>query len=257
MEFLKQTDGFLCYQGRNCIYHGTNIRKSSSFRLFYPFIRISVPIKYNAVMLSCILFDEIMNRLFKIIRLFQHITCLWKRICNNCIQHNVRSRDRIPGSYHTEFKFISCKRKRWCSVSVCRILCQFWKCSYTSLQLSAFQTVCCFPCTDQLIDHIFQLFSKEYGNNCRRCFVCSQSVIISRICCRFSQKIRMLVNRLQNASQNKQELNILMWCCSRIQHIDSIICNDRPVVVLSGTVDACKWFFMKETFHSVLACDPL
>ena len=44
---------------------------------------------------------------------------------------------------------------------------------------------------------------------------------------------------------------------ARIEHIDAVICCDRPVVVLTGTIDTCERFLVEKAFESVLACNPL
>ena len=62
------------------------------------------------------------------------------------------------------------------------------------MQYTACFTVCSSSCADQLFQYILQLFSKEYRNDSRRCLVCSQSVIISRIGCGFTKQICMLID---------------------------------------------------------------
>ena len=197
-----------------------------------------------------------MDRFLNVIRLFHNITCFRKRFRHDRIEHNIGRCDRVSRTYHTEFKFISRKCKRRSSVPVFRIFHQIRKSTHTRLQLSAFQTMCRLPCTYKLIDHILELLSKENGNNCRRRFICPKPVIISRISRRFSEKFRVSVDRFQNTCQNKKELNILMRCLSRFEHIDAIVCYQRPVIMFSRSIHPCKRFLMEQTFHSVPACHP-
>ena len=42
-----------------------------------------------------------------------------------------------------------------------------------------------------------------------------------------------------------------MWCCTRIKQVHTCICRHGPVVVFTGTVDACKWFFMEQAYKIV------
>ena len=67
----------------------------------------------------------------------------------------------------------------------------------------------------------------------------------------------MCIYCFQDTGQDKKELDVLMRCLARIQKIDSVVCNNRPVVMFTGTIYACKWFFMKQTLHTVLACNSL
>ena len=64
----------------------------------------------------------------------------------------------------------------------------------------------------------------------------------------------MSIYSFQDTGQDKQELNVLMWCLARIQKIDSVICCQRPVVVLTGTIDTCKRLLMKQAAHTMTAC---
>ena len=65
--------------------------------------------------------NQIMEFFFEIFSLFQTIRKIHKGVCYRPIQHNIRTSDGIRGTYHTEFKFISGKSKRRCTVSVCGI----------------------------------------------------------------------------------------------------------------------------------------
>ena len=114
--------------------------------------------------------------------------------------------------------------------------------------------MCCRAGADQLFQHIFQLFTQEYGDNSRRCLIGSQSVVISDIGCGFTKKICMAVYSTQNTGQDHQELNIFVRCLARIKQINAVICGDGPVVVLTGTIDSRKWFLMKKTLQSVTLC---
>ena len=41
---------------------------------------------------------------------------------------------------------------------------------------------------------------------------------------------------------------------SRLKQIDTVICSQGPVVVLTGTIQSRKWLFMKQAAHIVAAC---
>ena len=117
--------------------------------------------------------------------------------------------------------------------------------------------MCCLTNADQLRHYILQLLAKEYGNNRRRCLVCSQSVVVARICCGLTEQICMLIYRFQDTGQYQQELYVLVRCLARIQQVDAIVRGQRPVVVLTGTIYTCERFLMQQTFHTVLACYSL
>ena len=64
----------------------------------------------------------------------------------------------------------------------------------------------------------------------------------------------MNIHSLQNTGENKKELDILMRCFARLQKIDAVVCSQRPVIMLTGTIDACKWLLMKQAAHTMTAC---
>ena len=95
---------------------------------------------------------------------------------------------------------------------------------------------------DQLIKDIPKLLAKKYRNYSRRCLIATKSLIVSYIRCGFTKKVCMSIYRFQDTGQDKQELNVLMWCLARIQKVDSVIRCQGPVVVLTGTVEPANGF---------------
>ena len=98
----------------------------------------------------------------------------------------------------------------------------------------------------QLLHHILQLLPKEYGNNGRRSLVCTQSVIIAHIGRTLAQQIRMSIHCLHNTCQNQKELYILIGGISGIQHIYAVVRAQRPVIMLTGAVHACKRLLVQQ-----------
>ena len=63
----------------------------------------------------------------------------------------------------------------------------------------------------------------------------------------------MIIHRGQDTAEHQKELNVLMGRLSRIQQVNAVIGNQRPVVVLAGTVDAVKGFLVEQALQSVTA----
>ena len=57
----------------------------------------------------------------------------------------------------------------------------------------------------------------------------------------------------QDAGQYQQELNVLMGRCARIQQIDTVVCGNGPVIVLTGTIHACEGLLMKQALQTMTA----
>ena len=136
-ETLKQFDRLRRHQGWDCLHHGPVMGESSALRLFDPLLWITVAVKYNPLMLSGVLFDHVMDGHVKVVCFFQDVTGFFERLRNDRIEDDIRWSDGIPGTDHTEFKFISCKGKRWRPIPVCGILCQVRECLDTRLQFAA------------------------------------------------------------------------------------------------------------------------
>ena len=189
-----------------------------------------------------------------ILCLFQTFIDLTEYLCGDGVQNNVAGGNGVSGSHHTEFKFITSKRKRRSTVPVCGVFYQIRKCTHTCLQSSAFFTSRGSSSSNQLLQHVLQLLSQEYGDHCRWCLVSAQTLVISHISGRFSEEIRMYVHCLQNTGKHQEELDILVRSLSRIQQVNSVIRGQRPVVMFSGTIDTLEWLLMEQTAHTVTAC---
>ncbi len=74
----------------------------------------------------------------------------------------------------------------------------------------------------------------------------AETVVVARNRRGLPQQIRVTVHRLHNAGQHQQELDVLVGSLARIQQIDAVVGGQRPVVVLSGTVDAGKRLLVKQ-----------
>ena len=68
----------------------------------------------------------------------------------------------------------------------------------------------CITGLHQLLYYILQLFAQEYGNDCGRCLVSSQSVIVADIGCTLTKQICMGIYGFQNTCQYQQELDVLV-----------------------------------------------
>ena len=78
-------------------------------------------------------------------------------------------------------------------------------------------------------------------------------MIIAHVGCRLSQKIRMDIHRFHNTAQHQKKLNIFMGGFSRVQKVDPVVGDQRPVVVLAGTVDPRKRLLVEKAGHTVAA----
>ena len=154
---------------------------------------------------------------FKIFCFFQSVSSFTERFRYDRIQCCIRAGDGISGANHTEFKLITCKGKWRSTVTVCCIFIQIRQCGYTCLQLTTLFAGSSITCFYKLFYYVLKLFTEEHGNDCRRCFVCPKSMVVSDIGCGLAEQICMFVNRFHDAGKYKQELDIFIWCITRLK----------------------------------------
>ena len=112
MEVLEHSDGFLCSQCRDGIYHGADVRQTAAFCFFYPCIGVTVSVEDNSLMFRAVGLDQIMDCHIKVFRIFQNLAGFLESFCHDGVQHNIWCCHGILRSYHTELKFVSGKGKR-------------------------------------------------------------------------------------------------------------------------------------------------
>ena len=67
----------------------------------------------------------------------------------------------------------------------------------------------------------------------------------------------MLVGSLDHCRKEQKELHILMRLLAGLHEVLTRIGNERPVIMLTGTVNTCKRLFMKQTCKTMSGCDLL
>ena len=76
--------------------------------------------------------------------------------------------------------------------------------------------------------------------------MCTQTVVIARACCRQAQQILILVDCLDDSGQEQQELCVGGRGVARLEQVLAALGRDRPVIVLTRTVDALKRLFVQQ-----------
>ena len=252
MMTFKKADGFICNQCRNCIHSVADVGQASAGSFLFPFFGITVAVKNNPFVSNICVTNQIVYGFVKVFCFFQLICKFLQSICNDGIEYKVGTGNRARRRRHTEFKFIPCKCQRRSSVSVCSISVQVRQCVYAYAHFTALQAAGCFPMFN-LVENILELIPKENGNDCRRRFCRTQTMVIAMAGSRHTQNIRILIHTFDDSCQENQELCVFMRCLTRIQQILSVISTHGPVVVFTTTVDTGKGFFMEQTRQTMVA----
>ena len=230
------------------------VRQAALF-CYYPFIRITVAVEDNTLV---ILDDGNQQGLQCIIKLVSrnafHFICDIRKLAGyNCIQQGVRATDVVGRTNHTEFKTVASEGKRRSTVPVSRILREVRQRIYADFEYLGFALIG--SAGFQCIQNTLEFFTHKDGDDCWRCFVCTQTVIIAGRRSTDAEQVCVLINTLDNCAQEGQELHVFHRCAARIQQVLTVIGCHRPVVVLTGAIDTCKRLFMQQANQTVLQCN--
>ena len=108
-----------------------------------------------------------------------------------------------------------------------------------------------------VVEQFGELTSEERRNDCWRCFVCSESVSVG--CTHDAGFEESVVTVYTHESLNDEdcEAEVLFRCLARCVEKYAVVGRETPVVVLTRTVDAIEWFFVKQYAETVFASHTL
>ena len=208
-------------------------------------------------MLGHIFLNEVVDRKFLVLRFLQNIGRLAESFRHNRVQRGIRTCDGIRRPHHAEFKFIARERKRRSSVPVCGILLEIGQRAHTCEKFASLLHRSRLACLDQLRHHVLKLLAQKNGNDSRRRFVRSKSVIVSYIGSRLTQQVCMGVHGLHNAGKNQEKLHVFVRRIAGIQKVHPVVRGDRPVIVFTGAVHSRIRLLMQKTTHVMFDRHPL
>ena len=179
------------------------VEKTTLFgRLFYPAFVITVAVKDDVLVILDGLPNHLVESRLKIRCTFQSVGVDLERLSNCAVQHNVCTGDTVGGAEHTELKLIAGKGKGRGSVTVGRIAVELRQNVNTELHLGLFSTLIRRIGLDSLKNCI-QFITQEDRHNCRRCFVCTETVVVAGGRNRDTEKILIIIHRLDYGTQKQ------------------------------------------------------
>ncbi len=164
------------------------------------------------------LFDHVVESRFKIINALKTICVNFKAFRNRCVEHDVCAGNAVCRTEHTELKLVARESKGRGAVSVRCVSEELRKNMNAELHDRLFGAVVRLVAFNSF-KNLCQLIAEEDRNNCRRSFVCAESVVIACRCNRKTKKILIIVNRLDNRTKEKQELCILIGSFARSKKV--------------------------------------
>ena len=230
--------------------------KSSCLCLSLPFLRVGVAGEENSLMLGEGAREELINGGVEILLTLKLVCEVLKGFCNRGVENDVTKRNILRRANHSELKLVAGKRKGRGPVSVGRVLSERGHGGNTERHI-----LCRLLGVDRAvydgIDNSLKLVAKEDRDNCRGRLVTAETAVVSCGCRRNSEKVLIVVDRLDNCGKGKQEKLVFHRLLAGLQEVDAGIRAERPVVMLTRAVDALKGLLCKQARHTVLGRKPL
>ena len=247
----QQIDIFGIQQMRQAIRRRAEVAKPSCRRFLDPAFVISVAVEDDPLMVLDGFPNHIVQRIRKVIRLFEPIRIYPQRFRHGGVQHDVRARDAVGGTDHAELKLVARKRKRRGAVAVGRVPVELGQHIDAELHLR-FGNARIRRIGFDRFQNAVQLISEEHGHDRGRGFVCTEPMIVTCRRHRDPQQILIIIHRFDDCAEEEEELRVIMRRFARREQILPGVGGDRPVVVLAAAVDAGKRLFMQQAYKTVL-----
>ena len=190
--------------------------------------------------------------MIEVFRAFESVGIFFQNVRDDCVERRHRPRNRQRRADGTEFEFVYGKRKRRRAVAVGRIFRDGRQNVGTDFYL-LFRFRAVRRSVFNRFQYGFELVADEYRHDCRRRFVRSEPVIVSRARNRNAQQILIVVDGADHRGEKKQKARVFPRRIAGLQKTFARIGFDRPVVVLAAAVDAGKRLFMQQAHKPVTA----
>ena len=254
-ELCEYLNVLLSSQSRNSVYSSLEVRQTALLSLYEPLSAVAVAVEDYSLMSLYVLYKQIMQSCIEIVCLLEFVCEFSQRVSNDSVQYGIRTSNVQAGTCASELELVAGECERRCSVSIGGILREVRKRRYAHVEHGVSR--CVIPALFKSLDNVLKLLAEEDRDDCRRCLVSAQSVVVT---CRShgkSQQVRILVNCLDDSNQECQELRVLHRRLTRIQQVLTIVSGQRPVIVLTRTVDSCERLLMEQANQIVLKGDLL
>ena len=243
--FREEFDSLVFIEDIGGLDGGLEVEKSALFSFLDPGIGIAIAIEDDSFMIFERCLDPIIDGNKRVLASFDGIGKVLQGLSDNRIQDDIGVGHILVGTDHTEFEAVAREGKWGCSISIGGISRKDRERLGTSLKKGIGSLLGSCIGVDNLFDDSIELIAKEDGNDGRRRFIGTQTEIVGIGCDGFSHQSSIFVNRFDDGSEEDEELRILMGVLSRLEKIDAGVGLQGPVVMFSGTIDACEWLFGK------------
>ena len=247
---LKQRDGIRRDQLGDRVHHAADVGQTAALCLGQPLVGVAVAVEDDALMRRQLAADERMQRLLEVLRLFQLVRELGKRVGGDGVEHRIRVRDAAGGRRHAEFKLVAGEGEGRGAVAVARVAADDRQRGHADLHIGHRRDAL-LAALDDVPDDRRQLIAQEHGDDRRRRLVAAQPMIVARIGRAHAQQTRMLVHRLHHRGEHQQEHVVVLGLLAGREQVAARVRRQAPVVVLAAAVHAGERLFVQQAYQAV------
>ena len=182
---------------------------------------------------------------------FKSVGKFLEGVCNDSVEYAVCAGDGLGRTKASELELVACECERRSSVTVCGILGEVGE--SLNADNKFFVGVSLYHLAGlESIKYLLKLCAYENGHDSRRCLVSAKTVIIACGSNGKSQQVSVLINSLDDSCKEGKELDIVLRILAGIEKVLTLVSGDRPVIVLTGTVNASERLLVEEADKTVL-----
>ncbi len=159
----------------------------------------------------------------------------------------------LAGTRSAEFELVAGEGERRSTVTVGSVARERRECVRTELQctgLLAGLRIALF----KLVDDVGELVAEVHRDDCRRSFVGTETVVVTGASNSHTEQVGVGVDSVDYSAERGKENGVLVRVLTRVQKVGLAVVH-RPVVVLTGTIDAGKRLFVQQADETVAVSD--
>ena len=236
--------------------HYTVAKKRRNYDYYSPGGRmgcgVAVAVEDDTAVVTDGALDQSNGSAGKVLSALQLVGVALQLLGDSGVQDGVAVAQVLGRAGHTELKLVAGEGERGGAVAVGVVLHQLGQGIGAQVEHAA-RGMDGSLAIDDLLDDLGKLVAQEDGHNRWRSLVGAQTMRIGCTHDRCLEQTVVLVYTHQSLCDEDYETEVILRCLARTMKQNACICSETPVVVLTGTIDACEWLLMEKYAETVMA----
>ena len=237
-------------------FHGcADVREAALGCFFDPFVGIAVAVENDALVFLHNLLQQVLEFFVELVgrNIGELVSDEVEGFGDNGVQDDVRFGAALAGTRSAEFELVAGECEGRCTVTVGSVARERRQRVGTELQgacLLAGLRIALF----ELVDDVGELVAEVHGDDCRRSFVGTETVVVTGASDCHTEQVGVGVDSIDDGTERGEEDGVLVRVLARVQEVRFAVVHG-PVVVFAGTVDAGERLFVQQANESVAVGD--